>query len=117
MTDDYEQEFFRIPLMISGGSIRDMYRGVAPHLIVSQTDIYATLIEQLLGNSAKTPFSRNMIFANHPGMAISFTDNKAVLAASGYRHYLFMDAFELKTPSDSLILGIQSQLIRDFFKK
>ena len=116
-TEDYEQEFFRIPLMITGGPIRDIYRGVAPHLIVSQTDIYATLTEQLLGNTAKTPFSRNMIYANHPGMAISFTDNKAVLAASGYRHYLFLDAFELKTPSDSLVLGLQSQLIRDFFKK
>lgn len=117
LTEDYEQEFFRIPLMITGGPIRDMYRGVAPHLIVSQTDIYATLTEQLLGNTDKTPFSRNMIYANHPGMAISFTDNKAVLAASGYRHYLFMDAFQLKTPSDSLVLGLQSQLIRDYFKK
>ena len=116
-TEDYEQEFFRIPLMITGGPIRDMYRGVAPHLIVSQTDIYATLTEQLLGKAAKTPFSRNMIYANHPGMAISFTDNKAVLAASGYRHFLFMDAFQLKTPSDSLVLGLQSQLIRDFFRK
>jgi phosphoglycerol transferase MdoB-like AlkP superfamily enzyme len=117
LTEDYEQEFFRIPLMITGGPIRDMYRGVAPHLIVSQTDIYATLTEQLLGKTDKTPFSRNMIYANHPGMAISFTDNKAVLAASGYRHYLFMDAFQLKTASDSLVLGLQSQLIRDFFKK
>ena len=117
VTEDYEQEFFRIPLMITGGPIRDMYRGVAPHLIVSQTDIYATLTEQLLGNTAKTPFSRNMVYANHPGMAISFTDNKAVLAASGYRHFLFMDAFQLKTPSDSLVLGLQSQLIRDFFRK
>ena len=117
VTEDYEQEFFRIPLMITGGPIRDMYRGVAPHLIVSQTDIYATLTEQLLGNAAKTPFSRNMIYANHPGMAISFTDNKAVLTASGYRHYLFMDAFDIKTPSDSLVLGLQSQLIRDFFRK
>jgi phosphoglycerol transferase MdoB-like AlkP superfamily enzyme len=117
VTEDYEQEFFRIPLMITGGPIRDMYRGVAPHLIVSQTDIYATLTEQLLGNTAKTPFSRNMIYANHPGMAISFTDNKAVLTASGYRHYLFMDAFDIKTPSDSLVLGLQSQLIRDFFRK
>jgi phosphoglycerol transferase MdoB-like AlkP superfamily enzyme len=117
VTEDYEQEFFRIPLMITGGPIRDMYRGVAPHLIVSQTDIYATLTEQLLGNTAKTPFSRNMIYANHPGMAISFTDNKAVLIASGYRHYLFMDAFDIKTPSDSLVLGLQSQLIRDFFRK
>ena len=117
VTEDYEQEFFRIPLMITGGPIRDMYRGVAPHLIVSQTDIYATLTEQLLGNTAKTPFSRNMIYANHPGMAMSFTDNKAVLTASGYRHYLFMDAFDIKTPSDSLVLGLQSQLIRDFFRK
>jgi len=117
VTEDYEQEFFRIPLMITGGPIRDMYRGVAPHLIVSQTDIYATLAEQLLGNTDKVPFSRNMIFANHPGMAISFTDNKAVLAASGYRHHLFMNEFQLKTPSDSLVLGIQSQLIREYFKK
>jgi hypothetical protein len=117
VTEDYEQEFFRIPLMISGGPIRDMYRGVAPHLIVSQTDLYATLTEQMLGKTDKMPFSRNMIYANHPGMAISFTDNKAVLAASGYRHYLFMDAFGLKTPSDSLVLGLQSQLIRDYFKK
>jgi phosphoglycerol transferase MdoB-like AlkP superfamily enzyme len=117
VTEDYEQEFFRIPLMISGGPIRDMYRGVAPHLIVSQTDLYATLTEQMLGKTDKMPFSRNMIYANHPGMAISFTDNKAVLAASGYRHYLFMDAFGLKTPSDSLVLGLQSQLIRNYFKK
>lgn len=117
VTEDYEQEFFRIPLIIAGGPIRDMYRGVAPHLIVSQTDIYATLSEQLLGKTDKLPFSRNMIYANHPGMALSFTENKAVLAASGYRHYLFMDAFQLKTPSDSLVLGLQSKIIRDYFKK
>ena len=117
VTEDYEQEFFRIPLIIAGGPIRDMYRGVAPHLIVSQTDIYATLSEQLLGNTDKLPFSRNMIYANHPGMALSFTENKAVLAASGYRHYLFMDAFQLKTPSDSLVLGLQSKIIREYFKK
>jgi phosphoglycerol transferase MdoB-like AlkP superfamily enzyme len=117
VTEDYEQEFFRIPLIITGGPMRDMYRGVAPYLVVSQTDIYATLAEQLLENVPNVPFSRNMYFANHPGMALSFTDGKAVLAAAGYRHHLFLDHFNQKTASDSIVLGLQSKIIRTFFSK
>jgi len=117
VTEDYEQEFFRIPLIITGGPMRDMYRGVAPYLVVSQTDIYATLAEQLLENVPNVPFSRNMYFANHPGMALSFTDGKAVLAATGYRHHLFLDHFNQKTASDSIVLGLQSKIIRTFFSK
>ena len=117
VTEDYEQEFFRIPIIITGGPMRDMYRGVAPYLIVSQTDIYATLAEQLLENVPNVPFSRNMYFANHPGMALSFTEGKAVLAATGYRHHLFLDHFDQKTASDSIVLGLQSKIIRTFFSK
>jgi phosphoglycerol transferase MdoB-like AlkP superfamily enzyme len=116
-TEDYEQEFFRIPIIITGGPIRDMYRGVAPQLVVSQTDIYATLTEQLLQQTDKLPFSRNMFFANHPGMAISFTEGKAVLAATGFRHHLFLDHFNQSTASDSIVLGLQSKIIRSFFSK
>jgi len=116
-TEDYEQEFFRIPIIITGGPIRDMYRGVAPQLVVSQTDIYATLTEQLLKKTDKLPFSRNMFFANHPGMAISFTEGKAVLAATGFRHHLFLDHFNQSTASDSIVLGLQSKIIRSFFSK
>lgn len=116
-TEDYEQEFFRIPIIITGGPIRDMYRGVAPQLVVSQTDIYATLTEQLLEKTDKLPFSRNMFFANHPGMAISFTEGKAVLAATGFRHHLFLDHFNQSTASDSIVLGLQSKIIRSFFSK
>jgi hypothetical protein len=116
-TEDYEQEFFRIPIIITGGPIRDMYRGVAPQLVVSQTDIYATLTEQLLQQTDKLPFSRNMFFANHPGMAISFTEGKAVLAATGFRHHLFLDHFNQSTASDSVVLGLQSKIIRSFFSK
>jgi phosphoglycerol transferase MdoB-like AlkP superfamily enzyme len=116
-TEDYEQEFFRIPIIITGGPIRDMYRGVAPQLVVSQTDIYATLTEQLLEKTDKLPFSRNMFFANHPGMAISFTEGKAVLAATGFRHHLFLDQFNQSTASDSIVLGLQSKIIRSFFSK
>jgi phosphoglycerol transferase MdoB-like AlkP superfamily enzyme len=114
-TEDYEQEFFRVPIIITGGPIRDMYRGVAPQLVVSQTDIYATLTEQLLQKTDKLPFSRNMFFANHPGMAISFTEGKAVLSATGYRHHLFLDHFNRSTASDSIVLGLQSKIIRSFF--
>jgi hypothetical protein len=114
-TEDYEQEFFRVPIIITGGPIRDMYRGVAPQLVVSQTDIYATLTEQLLQKTDKLPFSRNMFFANHPGMAISFTEGKAVLSATGFRHHLFLDQFNRSTASDSIVLGLQSKIIRSFF--
>lgn len=117
ITEDYEQEFFRIPIIITGGPMRDMYRGVAPYLVVSQTDIYATLAEQLLDNPASVPFSRNMYFANHPGMALSFNDGKAVLSATGFRHHLFLDHFNQKTASDSIVLGLQSKIIRSFFSK
>jgi hypothetical protein len=114
-TEDYEQEFFRVPIIITGGPIRDMYRGVAPQLVVSQTDIYATLTEQLLQKTDKLPFSRNMFFANHPGMAISFTEGKAVLSATSFRHHLFLDHFNRSTASDSIVLGLQSKIIRSFF--
>lgn len=117
ITEDYEQEFFRIPIIITGGPMRDMYRGVAAYLVVSQTDIYATLAEQLLDNPVSVPFSRNMYFANHPGMALSFTDGKAVLSATGFRHHLFLDHFNQKTASDSIVLGLQSKIIRSFFSK
>lgn len=117
VTEDYEQEFFRIPIVITGGPMRDMYRGVAPYLVVSQTDIYATLTEQLLENTPTVPFSRNMYFANHPGMALSFTEGKAVLAATGFRHYLFLDEFNQATASDSIVLGLQSVIIRKYFSK
>jgi hypothetical protein len=117
VTEDYEQEFFRIPIVITGGPMRDMYRGVAPYLVVSQTDIYATLTEQLLENTPTVPFSRNMYFANHPGMALSFTEGKAVLAATGFRHYLFLDEFKQATASDSIVLGLQSVIIRKYFSK
>jgi phosphoglycerol transferase MdoB-like AlkP superfamily enzyme len=117
ITEDYEQEFFRIPIVITGGPMRDMYRGVAPYLVVSQTDIYATLTEQLLENTPAVPFSRNMYFANHPGMALSFTEGKAVLAATGFRHYLFLDEFNQTTASDSIVLGLQSVIIRKYFSK
>ena len=117
VTEDYEQEFFRVPIIITGGPMRDMYRGVAPYLIVSQTDIYATLTEQLLENTVPVSFSRNMYFANHPGMALSFTEGKAVLAATGFRHYLFLDQFNQNTASDSIVLGLQSRIIRNFFSK
>lgn len=117
VTEDYEQEFFRIPIVITGGPMRDMYRGVAPYLVVSQTDIYATLTEQLLENTPAVPFSRNMYFANHPGMALSFTEGKAVLAATGFRHYLFLEEFNQTTASDSIVLGLQSVIIRKYFSK
>ena len=117
VTEDYEQEFFRIPLIITGGPMRDMYRGVAPYLVVSQTDIYATLTEQLLEQTGKLLFSRNMYFANHPGMALSFTEGKAVLSATGFRHHLFLDHFNQSTASDSIVLGLQSKIIRTFYPK
>ncbi len=117
VTEDYEQEFFRIPIIITGGPMRDMYRGVSPYLVVSQTDIYATLAEQLLGNTDAVPFSRNMYFANHPGMALSFTEGEAVLAATGFRHRLFLEHFNQATASDSIVLGLQSRIIRTFFSK
>jgi phosphoglycerol transferase MdoB-like AlkP superfamily enzyme len=117
VTEDYEQEFFRIPIIITGGPMRDMYRGVSPYLVVSQTDIYATLAEQLLGNTDVVPFSRNMYFANHPGMALSFTEGEAVLAATGFRHRLFLEHFNQATASDSIVLGLQSRIIRTFFSK
>jgi hypothetical protein len=50
-------------------------------------------------------------------MALSFTDGKAVLAATGYRHHLFLDHFNQKTASDSIVLGLQSKIIRTFFSK
>lgn len=117
VTEDYEQEFFRIPIIVTGGPIRDMYRGVAPYLVVSQTDIYATLAEQLLENESAVPFSRNMYFANHPGMALSFIDGKAILSATGFRHSLLLDRFNQSTASDSIVLGLQSQIIRKYFSK
>ena len=116
MSNEYEQEFFRIPLIFSGGAVNELYRGVSPQLVVNQTDIFATIASQIIGEDTPIPFSRNVFHPSHPGNSLSFANDKAVYTSNDKQHVVFLQKFSLATPLDSLLLGLQSNVIRRYFR-
>ncbi len=117
ISTDYEQEFFRIPLLFTGGAVNTPYRGIAPELVVNQTDIFATIASQIIGEDTPVPFSRNVFHPSHPGNSLSFANDKAVYTSKDKQHVVFLQKFSLATPLDSLLLGLQSNIIRRYFSK
>ena len=59
---DYSSpEFYHIPLLITGGALRDEYRGVKDDRLGSQTDIASTLLHQLTLPSEDYRWSKDLL--------------------------------------------------------
>jgi phosphoglycerol transferase MdoB-like AlkP superfamily enzyme len=54
-------EFYHIPLLITGGALKDEYRGSKDERIGSQLDIASTLLHQLHLNSEAYKWSKNLL--------------------------------------------------------
>ncbi len=75
---------FRIPLVLAGGALRPEARGRVVPVIGSQTDVAATLLEQLHLPAQDFVWSRNLLAANAPGFAFyTFTDGFGTVAPAG----------------------------------
>lgn len=81
---------FRIPLLLTGGALRPSARGLAVQTFGSQTDVAATLLQQLRLPHQEFTWSRDLLApspAAWPG---------------GFAFYCFTDGFGMMTPAGSV---------------
>lgn len=61
----YSPEYYHIPLIITGGALRDDMRGIRINKIMNQTDVPATLLAQMEIGHSQFEFSRNVLHGNY----------------------------------------------------
>ncbi len=72
---NYEPDRHHIPMLITGGALKEEYRGVETDVIGSHIDIPATILAQLNLSSQKFPKSKNLFNAKSPKFAYYTFDN------------------------------------------
>ncbi len=63
-------DFYRIPLLIWGEPLKDKYKGVRIDKVGSQSDIAATLINQMGGEMSAYPWSKDLLNPQVPEFAL-----------------------------------------------
>ncbi len=116
------RNFFHIPFLIYGKPLPKEFKGFVNNNVVSQSDIYQTLHELILQSPDKNAiFSRCLFRNNHPGNAISNLNGASVYIDSLTYDFLPTDKMSMLKKDklsllDSLILHVQTKIIRNFFK-
>ncbi|WP_426059090.1 LTA synthase family protein [Hymenobacter sp. B1770] len=90
-------EKFRIPLLLAGGALRAEARGRVVETIGSQTDVAATLLQQLGLPSTRFVWSRDLLAANSPSFA----------------YYCFNNGFGSVSPTGSVTFDNVSRQVAD----
>lgn len=119
-------EFFRIPLFLGGGAVNLGTVAEMSQTICSQTDVYATL-SFLLSDSAKNqsfksdyfayPWIRTIGLDSKDRMVLSFNGERSVLLGlSGFSEGVMQAKPASQNKTDSIRIGIQSKIIRSFFR-
>jgi phosphoglycerol transferase MdoB-like AlkP superfamily enzyme len=72
---NYETERHHIPMLITGGALREEWRGKAITRVGSQTDIAATLLNQMGQPATDFTYSKNLFNPSSPAFAYYAFDN------------------------------------------
>lgn len=66
----YSGEYYRIPLLLWGEPLKDMYRGKRIDKVGSQADVAATLLYQMGGDPSRYPWSKDLLNPQCPEFAL-----------------------------------------------
>lgn len=116
------RNFFHIPLLFYGECLPAKLKGQVNRSVVSQTDIYQSIVDFVLQTSDnKAIYSRSFFRPQHPKNAISNLTGSTMYFDSLSYHYLPTDKMSIShkvqwNRVDSLLLSIQSKIISDFLK-
>lgn len=85
----HNPEFFRIPLLFWGPVLHEEFQGKQEDIVISQTDIVATLLTQMNLPTSDYPYSRNVLCTSYNPFAIySSTKGYGMINPRGH---LFFD--------------------------
>jgi phosphoglycerol transferase MdoB-like AlkP superfamily enzyme len=73
--NNYETERHHIPMLITGGAIKEEWRGKSIQRVGSQLDIAATLLNQMKQPATDFAYSKNLFNASSPAFAYYAFDN------------------------------------------
>lgn len=116
------RNFFHIPLLFYGDCLPSKLKGKVNRSVVSQTDIYQSIVDFVLQTSDnKATYSRSFFRPQHPKNAISNLTGSTMYFDSLSYHYLPTDKMSISHKAqwnrvDSMLLSIQSKIITDFLK-
>ena len=116
------RNFFHIPFLMYGEPLPKEFKGFVNNNVVSQSDIYQSLHELVLQRPDKNAiFSRCFFRNNHPRNAISNLNGASVYIDSLAYNFLPTDKMSISKKEhlsllDSLLLGVQTKIIQNFFK-
>ncbi len=116
------RNFFHIPLLFYGQCLPNSMQGSINRSVVSQTDIYQSIVDLILQtNDGKAEYSRSFFRPQHPKNAISNLTGSTMYFDSLSYYYLPTDKMSISRKTqwnrvDSLLLSIQSKIISDFLK-
>ncbi len=116
------RNFFHVPLLFYGNCLPKVMQRKVNRMVVSQTDIYQSIIDLVLQKQdLAAVFSRSIFRAEHPKNAISNLTGSTMYFDSLSYNYLQTDKMSIQRKSqwnraDSLLLSIQSKIISDFLK-
>jgi phosphoglycerol transferase MdoB-like AlkP superfamily enzyme len=123
-TSRTHRNFFHIPLFFYGDCLPNSFKHKVNSIVVSQADIYQSihhLVLQSIDNRAK--YSRSFFAKKHghPGNALCNLTGTTVYIDSLSCNYMQTDKMSIKKKikwnhADSLMFGMQSKIISDFFK-
>ncbi len=116
------RNFFHIPLLFYGRCLPKEMQGKVNRSVVSQADIYQSLVDLVLQTTDNNAvFSRSFFRPEHPKNAISNLTGSTIYFDSLSYRYLQTDKMSISRKrqwnrADSLLLSIQSKIIVDFLK-
>ena len=88
----YSDNFYRIPLLIWGGALKDKFKGFRNHKIGSQSDIVKTVLHQMDINTETFNWSKDLMDSNTPGWALlTSTMSFGIVDSTGYAAYHTID--------------------------
>ncbi len=73
--NNFDTERHHIPLLITGGALKDAWRGKTSERVCSHVDLPATLLAQVHHSSADFPYSKNLFNRFSPAFAYYAFDN------------------------------------------
>jgi len=116
------RNFFHIPLLFYGRCLPKKMQGKVNRGVVSQSDIYQSLVDLVLQTTDKNAvFSRSIFRPEHPKNAISNLTGSTMYFDSLSFRCVQTDKMSILRKgqwnrADSLLLSIQSKIIVDFLK-
>lgn len=129
-----QRDFFHIPLIFSGGALDSKYQNRIEDFVVSQTDLYATLLDLLgwsqhdiirsdifsKGDRNLLKYSRSALNSNHPGFAWFNIPGVTGIINKEKTFWLGTDKMSINAEmplnhEDSSVLSLSTVIVNDFF--